>query len=318
MSSRASGLRRSGTWLLLVVAALPCGSTDRGSAAAASAPPPTAPAAAPPTTDALLDREGALEASDTRGTFSFIDRYDVPVSAGEHVRVVVTSSAFDPVLEVTPPSGVPLTNDDHRGDRTRSELELVATVAGHLKVQVTSFSPSAQGAYHVRVERVAARPAPQPALAAAPPVRRHHVLSSLSRPPQGVAPGTPPPAAGGSAAPVAIELGGRATGTLAAGDTQLEIIAPVRGERLYTDFLERCGPGLHHVCREAADDEAFEAAVRGAEEAGATVIADGVMAGGMRFAYVTAEDAGVPYIEIACLTDDIRTFFDYVKQEQQP
>lgn len=102
-----------------------------------------------------------------------------------------------------------------------------------------------------------------------------------------------------------------------AGDTQLEIIAPVRGESLYTEFLERCGPGLHHVCREAADDEAFEAAVRDAEEAGATVTADGVMAGGMRFAYVTAEDAGVPHIEIACLTDDIRSFFDYVKQEQQ-
>ncbi|MGE2715620.1 VOC family protein [Mycolicibacterium litorale] len=103
-----------------------------------------------------------------------------------------------------------------------------------------------------------------------------------------------------------------------AGETQLEIIGPVRGDSLYTEFLDRCGPGLHHVCREAADDDAFEAAVRDAERDGATVVADGVMAGGMRFAYVSAEDAGVPYIEIACLTDDIRTFFDHVKQEQQP
>lgn len=102
-----------------------------------------------------------------------------------------------------------------------------------------------------------------------------------------------------------------------AGDTQLEIITPVRGESLYTEFLDRCGPGLHHVCREAADDEAFEAAVRDAERHGATVVADGVMAGGMRFAYVGAADAGVPYIEIACFTEDIRNFFDYVKQEQQ-
>jgi catechol 2,3-dioxygenase-like lactoylglutathione lyase family enzyme len=102
-----------------------------------------------------------------------------------------------------------------------------------------------------------------------------------------------------------------------AGDTQLEIIAPVRGESLYTEFLDRCGPGLHHVCMEAADEDAFEAAVRDAERAGATVVADGVMPGGMRFAYVSAEGAGVPYIEIAWVTDDIRNFFDYVKQEQQ-
>ena len=41
------------------------------------------------------------------------------------------------------------------------------------------------------------------------------------------------------------------------------------------------------------------------------------MPGGMRFAYVTAEAAGVPYIEIAHISPEIRAFFDYVKQEQQ-
>ena len=41
------------------------------------------------------------------------------------------------------------------------------------------------------------------------------------------------------------------------------------------------------------------------------------MPGGMRFAYVSAEQAGVPYIEIAYIPDEIRAFFDYVKQEQQ-
>src|SRR5690606_20385892 len=113
--------------------------------------------------------------------------------------------------------------DDHRGDRTRSELELVATAAGQLKVQVTSFSPGAQGAYHVRVERVRAPAAPSapPVVAAAVPVRRHHVLSSLARPPQGAAAGTAP-GAGGSAAPTPIQVGGLASGTLAMGDTQLE------------------------------------------------------------------------------------------------
>lgn len=41
------------------------------------------------------------------------------------------------------------------------------------------------------------------------------------------------------------------------------------------------------------------------------------MPGGMRFAYLSAADAGVPYIEIADIPGEIKAFFDYVKQEQQ-
>ncbi|MBO0675964.1 VOC family protein [Mycolicibacterium sp. S2-37] len=102
-----------------------------------------------------------------------------------------------------------------------------------------------------------------------------------------------------------------------AGHTQLEIIAPVTGHSIYSEFLDRCGPGLHHVCVEAPDEPAFDAAVLDAQQAGAEVVCDGVMPGGMRFAYVSAENRGVPYIEIAYVSDEIRSFFDYVKQEQQ-
>ena len=94
-----------------------------------------------------------------------------------------------------------------------------------------------------------------------------------------------------------------------AGDTQLELISPVSGESVYTEFLDRAGPGLHHICVEVDD---VDAAVGTAE-----VLQRGVMPGGMEFAYVTAEAAGVPYIEIAHIPSEIRTFFDYVKQEQQ-
>jgi len=41
------------------------------------------------------------------------------------------------------------------------------------------------------------------------------------------------------------------------------------------------------------------------------------MPGGMEFAYVSAAEAAVPYIEIAHIPPEIRAFFDYVKQEQQ-
>jgi catechol 2,3-dioxygenase-like lactoylglutathione lyase family enzyme len=102
-----------------------------------------------------------------------------------------------------------------------------------------------------------------------------------------------------------------------AGDTQLEVIAPVSGESIYTEFLDRVGPGLHHICVEAPDTGAFDAALADAESHGAPVVQQGVMPGGMRFGYVSAEAAGVPYIEIAHISPEIRAFYDHVKQEQQ-
>jgi catechol 2,3-dioxygenase-like lactoylglutathione lyase family enzyme len=95
-----------------------------------------------------------------------------------------------------------------------------------------------------------------------------------------------------------------------AGDTQLELIAPVRGVSIYTEFLDRAGPGLHHICVEVDDVE------RALAERNAEVVQRGLMPGGMEFAYVSAQDAGVPYIEIAHIPPEIRAFFDYVKQEQ--
>lgn len=96
-----------------------------------------------------------------------------------------------------------------------------------------------------------------------------------------------------------------------AGDMQLELIAPVTGDSIYTEHLDVSGPGLHHICIEVADVEAAIA------ERGAEVVQRGVMPGGMEFAYVSAADAGVPYLELASIPDEIRSFFDYVRQEQQ-
>ena len=102
-----------------------------------------------------------------------------------------------------------------------------------------------------------------------------------------------------------------------AGDMQLELIAPVSGASIYTEFLDAVGPGLHHVCLAAPDHAAFERALADAHHRGAPVVQDGVMPGGMRFAYVSAPDAGVPFIEIACIPSQIKSFFDFIKQEQQ-
>ncbi|BBU22801.1 VOC family protein [Mycobacterium xenopi] len=101
------------------------------------------------------------------------------------------------------------------------------------------------------------------------------------------------------------------------GDMQLELLEPVRGPNIYSDFLRDCGPGLHHICVEAETVEQFDAMVSAACEHGATVAQEGLMPGGMRFAYVSAPQAGVPFVEIAHISDEIRAFFDYVKQEQR-
>ncbi|SEH78831.1 Glyoxalase/Bleomycin resistance protein/Dioxygenase superfamily protein [Mycolicibacterium rutilum] len=96
-----------------------------------------------------------------------------------------------------------------------------------------------------------------------------------------------------------------------AGATQLEVIAPGPGASVYTEFLDACGPGLHHVCVEV-DDVAAALSERDAE-----VVARGVMPGGMEFAYVSAPAAGVPYLELAHIPDEIKSFFDYIKREQK-
>src|SRR6201993_2147447 len=54
------------------------------------------------------------------------------------------------------------------------------------------------------------------------------------------------------------------------GDMQLELITPVRGPNIYSDFLRDNGPGLHHICVEAESLEDFDGALASAVEQGAT------------------------------------------------
>ncbi len=98
---------------------------------------------------------------------------------------------------------------------------------------------------------------------------------------------------------------------------QLELIEPVNGQNIYSDFLRDRGPGLHHICVEADNPENFVAALAAATEQGATVVQQGVMPGGMHFGYVSVPQAGVPFVEIAYITPEIRAFFDYIEQEQR-
>ncbi|MEE2855507.1 MAG: VOC family protein [Actinomycetota bacterium] len=101
------------------------------------------------------------------------------------------------------------------------------------------------------------------------------------------------------------------------GDMQLELIEPLRGENIYSDFLADGGPGLHHICTEVESPEQLEAAVTEGAERGATVVQRGVMPGGIQFVYLSAPQAGVPYLELAYVSPEMRAFYDYIKQEQR-
>ncbi|MEU0539722.1 VOC family protein [Nocardia sp. NPDC005978] len=98
------------------------------------------------------------------------------------------------------------------------------------------------------------------------------------------------------------------------GDTQLELIQPVRGDSIYTEFLNASGPGLHHICVEPED---FDQTLKDAAAQGLDVVQRGDMAGQMRFAYLDGAAAGVPFIEVAEVGENMRKFFEQIKREAQ-
>jgi catechol 2,3-dioxygenase-like lactoylglutathione lyase family enzyme len=96
-----------------------------------------------------------------------------------------------------------------------------------------------------------------------------------------------------------------------AGDLQLELIQPVSGTSIYTEFLEHNRPGLHHVCFEVDD---LAAARARAEAAGLAVVQAGsMMDGAMEFAYVDGSAAGAPYVELARIGPEMAAFFDAIR-----
>lgn len=144
---RSRSRRRSGLILTAVALSISCGDDD------APARDPAPPAAAPPSDAPLLAEQGELAPTDAQDARGRYDRFFVNVREGDRLLVTLRSSAFDPILEVTPPARGALVNDDWEGDRTRSQLELIAEQAGAMKVEVRSYAPDGHGAYALEVRR---------------------------------------------------------------------------------------------------------------------------------------------------------------------
>ena len=82
------------------------------------------------------------------------------------------------------------------------------------------------------------------------------------------------------------------------GDMQLELIRPVSGDSIYTEFLSASGPGLHHVCYRVDDIRATLAALKAA---GVRLIDEEprVGAGGHLVAFVHPSATGGVLVELA-------------------
>ena len=80
------------------------------------------------------------------------------------------------------------------------------------------------------------------------------------------------------------------------GDVQIELIEPVVGENVYTEFLETRGEGIHHLAYKVDDMEAIKAVY--AEKVGEPVFSRDM--GIMEFAYFDTSEVGGLMIEFLC------------------
>jgi hypothetical protein len=80
------------------------------------------------------------------------------------------------------------------------------------------------------------------------------------------------------------------------GDVQIELIQPVEGKNLYTEFLETRGEGIHHLGYQVEDMAAMKAMFT--RKVGEPVFARDM--GVMEFAYFDTSEVGGLMIELLC------------------
>ncbi len=98
------------------------------------------------------------------------------------------------------------------------------------------------------------------------------------------------------------------------GDTQLELVRPVRGESIHREFLDAGGRGLHHLGFAVPD---FAVAIDQFRSDGMEPVAEGVLDTGMRveFAYFECTDAYASVIEILGFDDAAQAFMDDLRRK---
>ncbi|MEN7537824.1 pre-peptidase C-terminal domain-containing protein [Aurantiacibacter flavus] len=93
---------------------------------------------------------GTLAASDPRGDHSVEDVYLIEASAGQSLRLALTSEDFDSLLRVEGPGGFSVENDDDpAGSTLNSLVETTLPRDGTYRVVVASYSEGGLGSYRL-------------------------------------------------------------------------------------------------------------------------------------------------------------------------
>jgi len=96
---------------------------------------------------------GRLESIDLEAeTGEFRDLYVFDGTAGERVRIEMSSDDFDTFVALTTPDGDIIDNDDFEGSTARSVVELELPASGRYRVAATSYSAGETGEYRLLVD----------------------------------------------------------------------------------------------------------------------------------------------------------------------
>ena len=95
-----------------------------------------------------------------------------------------------------------------------------------------------------------------------------------------------------------VESEGVRVAMLPIGESRIELLEPTRDDSPIAAFLEKRGPGMHHVCFGTDDVDGDEATLR---EAGVRVLRPEptIGAGGCRVQFVHPKDAGGVLVELS-------------------
>jgi hypothetical protein len=97
---------------------------------------------------------GALAQSDSRDNAGrFTDSMNVALPAGQSLRILLNSTAFDTMISVRTPSGQSIDNDDITQENRNSAVEIPFVEGGNYQVTVTSYRPGDTGDYVLSFER---------------------------------------------------------------------------------------------------------------------------------------------------------------------
>ena len=96
-----------------------------------------------------------------------------------------------------------------------------------------------------------------------------------------------------------------------AGEVQIELIQPVRGKSIYTEFQDQGRSGLHHIAFVVPEYDEVVAAFEGCELLGQGSLSDGQV----RFSYFDCNDNHCSVIEILDFSEAVIAGMDMMKKQ---